>query len=188
MQENIPDNHQTDFVNDTVVGVALQYVTAQDLTAFIDNTREETQYVIEYSKKLSALILSTDNEVEGGVSMASIVELLEEIEQQMLELEQPELAMLRMRRSMTVAAATLGMPIPPKFILIDAVSQTAVSMLAHISNKQKEQEIAQRIAKQHAEAGGVEEKQGLPESATAAAAGGGLMAVAVEVAEKILES
>lgn len=188
MQENNIDTLKTDFVQDTVAGVALRYVTAEDLTAFIDKTREETQYVIEYSKRLSQIILSTDNEVEGGVSMAAIVELLEEIEKQMLELEQPELAMLRMRRSMTVVSATLGMPIPPRFVEIDSVSQTAISMLAHISNKQKEKELAQKIAKMQADNAPVEEKQGLPESAQQEVGESALLTAAIEVVEQVLES
>lgn len=175
-----------DFVTDVPAGVMLKYVSAEDITKFIESTREEVQYAISFSKELSNLIMQEDSSTAEGVSMAQVVALLEEIEGDLKP--DGEVALARLYRSATVAAATLNMPLPPRFIMIDAITQTAISMLAHVVNTQKQSELAEQIrqAEAAADSAGVEEKQGLPESAKEAAAGG-VVAAAIAVVDALLE-
>lgn len=154
---------QVDFANDVPEGVALQLVDEAALTAFIDDTRAEVQYCLQYSEHLTKIILDEDHKTEDGVSMNAVLGYLEQIEADLKD--EPPLAMIRMRRAITAFSASMSCPIPPRFILIDSVSHTAISMLASICNKLKAEELRKVAEAQQALNAGVPTQNGLPASA-----------------------
>lgn len=151
-----------EFANDVPEGVALVYVNEETLNNFIQDTRAEVQYCIQYSGHLSKIILDEEHQTVDGVSMSGVIALLDEIEADLRKQTEDPQAMLRLRRSITAMAASLNCPIPPRFMVMDHISQTAISMLANIANKMKAEELREKIRVAQAENADVPEAQGIP--------------------------
>ena len=178
-----------EFANDVPEGVALVYVNESTLNQFIQDTRAEVQYCIQYSGHLSKIILDEEHQTTEGVSMTGVIELLDEIEADLRQQTEDPQALLRLRRSITTMAASLNCPIPPRFLVVDHISQTAISMLANIANKMKAEELREKIREAQAENAHVPEAQGKPAEAQAEESGDlekDLLLGMAAVAEKLL--
>lgn len=149
------------FANDVPEGVALQFIDETAMTNFITDTRAEVQYCIQYAEQLSKIVLDEEFKTADGVSMTAIIGAFEEIERDLKDID--PMGMVRMKRAITCFAASMNCPIPARFVLLDSVSHTAISMLASICNKLKDEELRKLAAAVSAGNAGVPEKSGQPE-------------------------